>query len=118
MDLSEGTWTAELESPGNCFKGWVKKWVVNLSCARSAFESTSVVSMAKFGVFSEKLPISNHVRMRSKRRTFTNARSVPNARCKVALSNRPLRTSSMSRMSSPLESRGRCVESLSIYCHR
>ena len=66
MDVSEGTWTAELESLGNSSKGWVKRWLVNLSCARSAFESTSVVSMAKFGDCSEKLPISNHVRMRSK----------------------------------------------------
>jgi hypothetical protein len=44
MDISEGTRTDER-----------KRWLVYLTCALSAFESTSVVSIAMFGVCSEKL---------------------------------------------------------------
>ena len=37
-----------------------KTWLVNLICALSAFKSTSAVSIAKFGVCSEKLSASDH----------------------------------------------------------
>src|SRR5579863_5879535 len=45
----------------DCSKSWSKRWAVNLSCVLSAFESTSVVSIAKFGFCSEKLSASDDV---------------------------------------------------------
>jgi len=61
MDVSEGMQTVVLESPGSTTLDQLKRWLVNLSCALSVFRLTSVVSIAKFGVRSEKLSVSDHV---------------------------------------------------------
>jgi hypothetical protein len=61
MNLSEGTRTVEPEGPAASFESLREMWLVNLTCALSAFGSTSVVSVAKFGVCSEKLSASDHV---------------------------------------------------------
>jgi len=53
MDISEETRSAEPEGPATGSKD-SKWWLVNLSCALSAVGSTSVVSIAKFGVCSER----------------------------------------------------------------
>jgi len=61
MDILEGMQTAKPEGLASGFKDWLKMWLVNLSCTLSAFELTSVMSIAKFGVCLEKLSVSNHV---------------------------------------------------------
>jgi len=116
MDISEGMQSAKPEGPATGSKD-INWWLVNLSCALSAVGSTSVVSIAKFGVYSERLSASVYS-IRKNRCAFKKARCLPNTRCKALLRNRPLQMSSISCTVSLLQQEDQCryAVNISIYC--